>query len=89
MQKHPCAHWFLETIAQMVVERVAPGRSIIPVIKYDDDQIEWYGKAFGRSPWWCDYILPTDDSVGPDLVPTLNAAMARWQERYDLALTSR
>jgi hypothetical protein len=89
MPKPLGTHWFLQQIADTLVKELAPGRLIIPSVQHKDDQIVWDEdcKGVGRTPWFCRYILSPDDPSAESLVPTLNAAMAHYQELYDLGLT--
>jgi hypothetical protein len=91
MPKPLCTYRFLESLAREEINRLVPDCLIIPCIHHDDEQIVWdqEREGVGRVPWRCGYILlPGDASTGP-LMPILDAAMARWQARCDLRLTSQ
>jgi hypothetical protein len=89
MPKPICTHWFLQKIADMVVQDVAPGLPIIAVVKHDDDKIIWDDecKGLGRAPWYCGYFISPEHEYARALVPQLNAEIARYQKLYDLGLT--
>src|SRR5262249_49401559 len=88
MPKPLQARWFLQRLADSEVERIAPDSQIIPIIQYDDAEIEWDTNCgVGRVGWRCGYLLPPDNPSALALVPMLKATMAPLQHRYDLGVT--
>lgn len=90
MQKRLRAYWELQAIVQAEVNRLLPNGVIVPCIQWDDEAIIWDEecKGVGRVDWRCNYFVPAGHPERAFL-PMLNAAMAAWQKRYDLALTCR
>src|SRR5579859_3155105 len=89
MSKPLKAHWFLQYVVQQEVVRLAPDLPIIPVVQWDDERIVWDDQCegLGSVSWTCNYFIPQDHPARA-LVPTLNAAIAPLQARYDLGLVS-
>jgi hypothetical protein len=56
---------------------------------YDDEKIQRHEDCpgVGRVRWYVRYVLPAADSSARALKPILDAAMVRWQQRYDLGVT--
>ena len=92
MRKPLCTYRFLESLAREEINRLVPDCLIIPCIHHDDEQIVWdqESEGVGRVAWRCGYILPPGGGASTRvLMPILDAAMARWQARCDLGLTSQ
>ncbi len=91
MSKPLRPHWRIQVLADAEVVRLAPDRRIVPSVWNDDEEIVWDAdcEGVGRAPWYCWFFLPKDDPTAAPLVPILNAAMARWQAKYDLGVTRR
>jgi hypothetical protein len=81
--------WFLQGLVDMEAARLASDCLITPRIQYCDEQIAWDQECegVGRTPWSWGYFLSPDSPSAKALVPILNAATARWQDKYDLGLT--
>jgi hypothetical protein len=90
MPKPLCTYRFLKSLAREEINRLVPECLIIPCIHHDE-QIVWdqEREGVGRVPWRCGYILPPGDPSTRALLPILDAAMARWQARCDLGLSSQ
>jgi hypothetical protein len=71
------------------VRRLAPDAAVTPVVMYDDEKIQRHEDCpgVGRVRWYVRYVLPAADSSARALKPILDAAMVRWQQRYDLGVT--
>jgi len=89
MPKSPSPQWLLQQIAETQVAHLAPARSIIPIVRFRQDQIVWDEDCagVGTAPWHVDYFVAPGDSSARELIPALDAAMAPYQAIYDLALT--
>jgi hypothetical protein len=89
MPKSLSPHWLLQQIAETQVAHLAPARSIIPIVRFRQDQIVWDEECpgVGSAPWHVDYFVAPGDSSARTLIPALNAAIAPYQELYDLGLT--
>lgn len=89
MQKPLFPWWRLQAIVNAEVQRIAPNSRIIASVQHIDDAIAWDDECegLGRVPWFCDYIVLSDDPASRAIIPTLNAAMAHWQSHYDLGVT--
>jgi type I restriction-modification system DNA methylase subunit len=55
----------------------------------DDEKIQRHEDCpgVGRVRWYVRHVLPAADSSARALKPILDAAMVRWQQRYDLGVT--
>ncbi|MFN3657145.1 MAG: hypothetical protein ACK4UO_07815 [Pseudolabrys sp.] len=89
MEKPILPHWRLQQIVRFEVERLAPNLPIVPVVMHDDKQIAWDEECpgLGHAPWKCKYFIPPGNAARA-IVHLLNEAIAQWQARYDLGVTS-
>ena len=82
-------YWYLQQLVDAEVRRLAPDAAVTPVVMYDDEKIQRHEDCpgVGRVRWYVRYVLPAADSSARALKPILDAAMVRWQQRYDLGVT--
>jgi hypothetical protein len=87
MTKVLCPHWVMQQVVDEVVALLAPGQSIVPVLRHD--QIVWDEECpeVGRASWHVGYFRSPNDAAARKLIPSLNAAMVPYQALYDLGVT--
>ena len=79
---------FYEALRHELRQADAPDAAVTPVVMYDDEKIQRHEDCpgVGRVRWYVRYVLPAADSSARALKPILDAAMVRWQQRYDLGV---